>query len=179
MNIYDPYLVVEDMDGLLILTVSKARKVLFAFAYTTLPIVIICLLPALFYFSDGSMPWWAITCFSVIAVIISLMLFFKRRVHNVTISDNEIRIMTERALVKKEYKLLTTEADGIYVSVYRGRGGGAFFRLYMKDKSSKEFLTIPFLFLKSENIRRICRRLEEITGLNISGDALATQLMNS
>lgn len=177
-NIYTPYQVVDDQPGLIHLATSARRKKLFVFVYNLMPAVIICLIPGLFIFNDQGLPPAFLVVMTTAAVTVAAILFFKKLIYEVVITGSNVEITGVQHLKKYRRIVDLQDVDSIYLEVYRGKGGGAFFKLCTKKDRKIEFINIPILFMNRRNLRAICTRLREITQRSVTGDSLATKMMN-
>lgn len=173
VNIYAPYRILEETGSFIHLAISKTQRSFIIFAYNLMPLVIIAMLIPLFYFNNNSIPIGLLALVSASFLALALILLYRKMIYEVRISDTDVEITATRHMRKFKQYVPYSEVDHIYLEVYRGRGGGGFFRLVTKTGIKVEFINIPYLFMKTENLRMIANRLREITGLHITGDNLA------
>jgi hypothetical protein len=178
INIYEPYIIVEESNDRVLLTVSRARKFLFVFAFRFIPLFLLCMIPVLFYFYDGGIPISFIIAVAVCALITALLLFFKKVIHQVMVIDTVVETVFVKGFKKGTQQLLLQDASHIYLQVVYGKGGGAIYSLCMKDGNQHEFLVVPYLNMKKARIQMLSVRLKEITGLPMQGNFLADDYMN-
>lgn len=173
VNIYTPYVIVEESNDRVLLIVSRARKFLFLFAFKLLPAFIVCMIPVLFLTSSNGTPVAFVVLMAVCALITALLLFFKRVIHQVMITDKFVETISVKGFKKGTQQMLLHDVSHIYLQVVYGKGGGALFKLCMNDGKEHEFVVIPYLNMKKVKIQMLCARLKEITGLSIKGNFLA------
>lgn len=169
MEIFKPYKVIVDSSTELHLAETDIRRKFLFFYFRIFPLILVGLLIPVLTIDD--MPG-DIKLFMAIPVGLLAVLFLNRKyVTEVKISRQFIETHLRGFSGAKQNAYVVNDIEKITVTVFRGKGGGFFYKLKPKHDKPVPLFTIPRLYMNSRNLPLINEKLEAVTGLIVEEKA--------
>ncbi|MCC7400464.1 MAG: hypothetical protein IT214_03175 [Chitinophagaceae bacterium] len=164
-NIFSPYKIFEYIPGNSVeLELPAWRKSFYFIFFRIFPVILILLVTSVFLLEQKGMPFLLVVA-SLVSVL-SIILFLKKYPVKIIISRMGVELHRKTVSGEEMVSISTSEIGEIQCRVRHGKGGGAFFYIKTVNKTKVNFLTIPILNMKNDNINAIKEELKNILGFD-------------
>ncbi len=168
MNVFSPYIVLEDCPSQIHIKENNLRKNLHLFILRFFPVVFLSAGIFLLLASSPAVPKWANVVMIIASIIAAIFIFSRKLVTEVLITKMGIDITYNYFLSSRKESYPIAFIDRI---TYRRRGGrapGIFYSAVIKGSNKKErLLRIPTSYMNEEKKTIIKSKLETLTGLKV------------
>ncbi len=170
MQSFQPYLVSEDHASRLHLVDPKWRQRVYFIIFRVVPFFFLFQLVLLAFASrnEPNIPPAVIIGVIAITIIPIVLLLSRSYISEVDISPMSILITRKYIYGKKTFEFLLSDVREIRCRKRVGKGGGLFYLLILKNRSTpRRFLSIPTFFMSDAKRSFINEALQKITGFQV------------
>lgn len=167
MNIFAPYSVVSDIPSTLHIAERGFFKVIRIIFFRLFPVLFLIGAILLTAIPNPAFPIYFKMLMLVLSLISLLVIYRLKYPAEVIFSQHRVDIVYQNFLSQEQKSFSFSEIENLQLKIRRGKNGGLFYSLKLKQGGQKRMFRIPRVYKSKERQRLINERLQLATGLKV------------